>query len=77
MTEVELKLAVLTAHSNIPLAFLDKLSPAIHDLFPDSEIASQVPICFHQSHLYAIWGIAPLLISDVLSSAKTFILSLY
>ena len=40
-TEAKLKLAVLTAHSNIPLAFHDKLSPAIRELFPDSKIASK------------------------------------
>jgi len=35
-TEVELKMAVLTASSNVPVAFHDCLSPTIRKVFPDS-----------------------------------------
>ena len=38
-TEAELQMAVLTAISNVPLAFHDRLSPTIRKVFPDSKIA--------------------------------------
>lgn len=34
-----MKVAVLLAHHNIPLAVMDHLSPLLRDLFPDSKIA--------------------------------------
>ena len=40
-TEAELQMAVLTASSNVPLAFHDHLSPTIKKVFPDSKIASK------------------------------------
>lgn len=36
-TEAELRMAVLTATSNVPLAFHDHLSPTIRKIFPDSK----------------------------------------
>ena len=41
ITEAELKMAVLCAHSNIPMAFHDKLSPAIRSQFTDSKVADK------------------------------------
>ena len=37
---LKVKIAVLVACSNIPIAFNDRLSPAIRTLFPDSKVAS-------------------------------------
>ena len=37
--EAELQMAVLTATSNVSLAFHDRLSPMIRNIFPDSKIA--------------------------------------
>lgn len=39
--EAELKIAVLTAHCNIPLSFHGKLSPTLRQVFPDSKIATK------------------------------------
>ena len=61
-TEAELKIAVLAAHSNIPLAFHDKLSPAIRLLFPDSKIASS----YHSASTKATC----MFISDLLTNMK-------
>lgn len=54
-TEAELKMAVLTAACNIPLAFHDKLSPAIRAGFNDSRIAKTI-LCFHKGHLHVKLG---------------------
>ena len=35
----EVKMAVALAHHNIPIAFMDHLSPMFKDMFPDSKIA--------------------------------------
>ena len=40
-TVAELKMTVLSASSDIPLAFHDRLSTTIGTVFPDSEIASK------------------------------------
>ena len=40
-TETEVKMAVICAHANIPVAFHDKLSPAIRSQFSDSKVASK------------------------------------
>ena len=40
-TAAELKMAVVAVASNIPLAFHDKLSPSIRNIFPDSKLASK------------------------------------
>lgn len=41
-TEAELKLAVLTASGNIPMAFHDTLSPSIRSIFPDSKLLTMI-----------------------------------
>ena len=38
--EAECKMAVLTACSNVPLAFHDRLSPMIREVFSDSDVAA-------------------------------------
>ena len=40
-TEAEVRMAVLTASCNIPLAFHDQLSPTLRSIFPDSKIAAK------------------------------------
>ena len=69
-TEAELKLAVLAAHSNIPLAFHDKLSPAIRDIFPDSKIASKYHSASTKATCMLNGAVAPVLISDLIANMK-------
>jgi len=40
-TAAELKIAVVAAASNIPLAFHDRLSPTIRSIFSDSKLATK------------------------------------
>jgi len=39
LNRAELKMAVLTASFNVPVAFHDRLSPTIRKVFPDSKLA--------------------------------------
>lgn len=61
-TEAEVKMAVLTASCNIPLAFHDRLSPTIRAVFPDSKIASG----YHSASTES----TPALMEDLLESMK-------
>lgn len=69
-TEAELKMAVLTAHCNIPFAFHDKLSPAIRELFPDSKIASKYHSASTKATSMLNGAVAPVFISELVSSMK-------
>ena len=69
-TEAEVRMAVLTASCNIPLAFHDKLSPALRSAFCDSKIASK----YHSASIKAMCmlniAVAPTLIQDLLENMK-------
>jgi len=56
-TAAELKIAVVAAASNIPLAFHDRLSPTIRSIFPDSKLA--ISLSIHKGHLHAKWCSSP------------------
>ena len=52
------KMAIVAAASNIILAFYDKLSPTIRNIFPDSKLGSNyVPLSINKSylHVHAEW----------------------
>ena len=69
-TEAEVKMAVLAAHANIPIAFHDKLSPAIRSYFSSYKIAAQ----YHSESTKAMCmlngAVAPSLISDLVAKMK-------
>jgi len=69
-TEAELHLAVLTATSNVPLVFHDRLSPAIRKIFPDSKIASKYHSASTKATCLLNEAVAPMLIKSVLDSMK-------
>ena len=67
----ELKMAVLTASSNIPLAFHDKLSPMIRSIFPDSRIASDYHSASTKATCMLNLAVAPILIENLVESMKS------
>ena len=69
-TEAELQMAVLTASSNVPLAFHDNLSPTIRRVFPDSKIASKYHSASTKATCMLNETVAPMLIEDLLQSMK-------
>ena len=69
-TEAELQIAVLTASSNVPLAFHDKLSPTIRRIFPDSKIASKYHSASTKATCMLNEAVARMLIEDLLQSMK-------
>ena len=70
-TEAELKMAVLTAISNVPLAFHDRLSPTIRKVFPDSKIALKHHSASTKATCMLNEAVAPMLINDLLSSMRS------
>ncbi len=67
----ELKMAVLTANNNIPLAFHDKLSPTIRSVFPDSKVASNYHSASTKAMCLLNLAVAPLLIEKLVESMRT------
>ena len=69
---VELKMTVLSANQNIPLACHDSLSPTIGQVFPDSQIALK----YHSASIKATCmlskTLAPFLQEDLKSALKPF-----
>ena len=61
-------MAVLTATSNVPLAFHDHLSPTIRKIFPDSKIASKYHSASTKATCMLNEAVAPALISDLLEN---------
>ena len=66
-TEAELQ---MTASSNVPLAFHDRLSPTIRNVFPDSKIASKYHSASTKVTCMLNEAVAPTLIGDLLESMK-------
>ena len=71
-TEAELQMAVLTASSNVPLAFHDCLSPTIRKAFPDSKIASKYHSASTKATCIPNEAVTPTLIEDLLESMKVY-----
>ena len=63
-------MAVLTAGSNVPLAFHDHLSPTIRKVFPDSKIASKYHSASTKATCMLNEAVAPALLEDLLESMK-------
>lgn len=69
-TEAELKMAVLSASSDIPLAFHDLLSPMIRIAFPDSEVASTYHAASTKATCMLTVAVSPPLIEVLLERMK-------
>ena len=69
-TAAELKMAVVAAASNIPLAFHDRLSPTIRSVFPDSKLASKYHSASTKATCMLNGAIAPTLKSELLNKMK-------
>lgn len=61
----ELKIAVLTASSNIPMAFHDMLSPTLSKVFPDSEIACKYHSASTKATCMLNLAVAPILVENL------------
>ena len=70
-TEAELKMAVSTAISNVPLAFHDHLSPTIRKIFPNSKIALKYHSASTKATCMLNEAVAPMLINNLLSSMRS------
>lgn len=68
--EAELKMAVLAAASSIPLAFHDKLSPAIRSCFSDSTIGKNYHSASTKATCMLNLAVAPSLINKLLDTMK-------
>ena len=69
-TEAELKMAVLSASCDIPLAFHDHLSPTIRRVFSDSEVASNYHSAATKATCMLNLAVAPTLIEVLLERMK-------
>lgn len=69
-TEAEVRMTVLAASCNIPLAFHDQLSPAIRSMFPDSKIASKYHSASTKAMCMLNLAIAPDLKRDLVENMK-------
>ena len=63
-----MKMAVLTASCNVPLAFHDQLSPTIRSVFPDSKIAAKYHSASTKAMCMLNLAIAPALKKDLVES---------
>ena len=68
--EAELKIAVLTASSNIPMAFHDVLSPTINKVFPDSGIATKYHSASTKATCMLNLAVAPMLVDNLVQHIK-------
>lgn len=69
--EAELKMAVLTASCNIPLAFHDRLSPLVRSIFPDSEIATKYHSASTKATCMINHAVAPMLQSSLIGIMRS------
>ena len=63
-------MVVLTATSNIPLAFHDKLSPAIRSLFSDSKTASDYHSASTKATCILNLAVAPVLVQELIENMR-------
>lgn len=66
----ELKIAVLAASSNIPMAFHDLLSPTINKVFPDSGIACKYHSASTKATCMLNLAVAPMLVENLIQQMK-------
>ena len=67
-TEAEVRMAVLTASSDVPLAFHDRLSPTIRSSFADSKIAASYHSASTKATCMLNLAIAPMLKEDLVKT---------
>ena len=70
-TKAEVKIAVLTASYNIPLAFRDHLSPLIRSIFPDSAIAAKYHSASTKATCMLNHAVSPILKKDLVDNMKS------
>jgi len=70
-TAAELKIAVVAAASNIPLAFHDRLSPMIRNIFPDSKLATKYHSASTKATCMLNGAVAPTLKNELLDKMRT------
>ena len=68
--EAEVKMAVMAACNNIPLAFHDHLSPMIRSIFPDSRIALKYHSASTKATCMLNLAVAPMLKQTLVESMK-------
>ncbi|MCG8622687.1 MAG: hypothetical protein MJE68_11925 [Proteobacteria bacterium] len=68
--EAEVRMAVLTASCNVPLAFHDHLSPTLRSIFPDSKIAAKYHSASTKATCMLNLAIAPALKMDLIETMK-------
>ena len=68
--EAEVRMAVLTACSNVPLAFHDHLSPLIRKVFPDSNVASRYHSASTKATCMLNLAIAPMLKENLIANMR-------
>ena len=76
VTEAEVRMAVLTASCNIPLAFHDQLSPALRSVFSDSKIAAKYHSASTKAMCMLNQAVAPTLVQNLLENMKSHPFSL-
>ena len=69
--EAEVKMAVICAHANIPIAFHDKLSPAIRSQFSDSKVATKYHSASTKAMCMLNGAVAPSLLSHLIAKMKS------
>ena len=69
-TEAELKIAVLTASCNIPMAFHDLLSPTVNKVFSDSKIVSKYHSASTKATCMLNIAVAPMLVHNLVEQMK-------
>lgn len=69
-TEAKVRMAVLSASCNIPLAFHDKLSPILRSIFPDSKIAAKYHSASTKAMCMLNLAVAPSLKKDLIDNMK-------
>ena len=66
-------MTVLTASSNIPLVFHDKLLPMIRSIFPDSRIALDYHSASTKATCMLNLTVAPILVQNLVENMKSHI----
>ena len=68
--EAEVRMAVLSASCNIPLAFHDQLSPLVRSVLPDSEIAANYHSASTKATCILNYAVAPSLKNKLVDNMK-------
>ena len=70
-TRIEVKIANALVQNNIPISFTDQLSPLLHDIFPDSEIAQGYTSASTKTTCIISGSLAPFFKKSLIESMKS------